>query len=141
MEGSTIGEVAKKTGLNPKTIRYYEEIGLLQPPKRGPNGYRLFGSVERRQLDFIIKARKFGLSLGEIKDLLNLAGDSTCLTVRARTASLVREKIKEVDQKISELIAFRDTLRDAADRMEVDGGSPATLRDCLCLKDGVPNGD
>ena len=79
-----ISQLASEFGLNPKTIRYYEEIGLLSAPKRSEAGYRLYGSPDRERLAFIQKAKAIGLSLTEIRELLTLhsKGQQPCEQVQ-----------------------------------------------------------
>ena len=67
-----IGELAADLGLNPKTIRYYEAIGLLPAPARSPAGYRQYSGADRDRLRFIIKAKAIGFSLREIGEILAL---------------------------------------------------------------------
>lgn len=67
-----IGELAADLGVNPKTIRYYEDIGALPRPRRTPAGYRQYGPADRERLAFILKARAIGLTLEEIGDILRL---------------------------------------------------------------------
>lgn len=67
-----IGELAAELGLNPKTIRYYEEIGLLPEPRRTQAGYRLYDAADRERLRFILKAKAVGLTLEEIKLVLDV---------------------------------------------------------------------
>ncbi len=66
--GSTIGALAKELNINPKTIRYYEEIGLLSKPQRSESGYRLYSRDEMERLQLVKIAKLLGLSLAEIKD-------------------------------------------------------------------------
>jgi DNA-binding transcriptional MerR regulator len=65
-----IGELAAALDLNPKTIRYYEDIGLLPQPKRSAAGYRLYDDADHERLRFILKAKAVGLSLEEISRIL-----------------------------------------------------------------------
>jgi len=67
-----IGEIAHLLGLNPRTIRYYESLGLLPRPARSRVGYRMYGDVERDRLTFIRKARAVGLTLADIREILTL---------------------------------------------------------------------
>lgn len=85
-----IGELAAQVGLNPKTICYYEDIGVLLPPHRTPAGYRLYTADARTRLQFIAQAKAVGFTLAEIRDILTLkhAGHAPCAHVQA----LVTEK-------------------------------------------------
>ncbi len=110
-----IGQLAAELGLNPKTIRYYEELGLLAPPSRSAAGYRRYTHVERETLCFIIKAKASGLTLTEIGEILALRreGREPCGHVRA----MLDGKLAVVEAQLRALTAFRDellTLRDAA---------------------------
>jgi len=91
-----IGELAAELGLNPKTIRYYEDIGLMPEPPRTAAGYRLYGEVDRERLEFILKARAIGLTLEEIHQILALRSQgqppastsSPSSTTRSRRSTL-----------------------------------------------------
>jgi len=109
--GLTIGEVAKELRLNPKTIRYYEEIGLLPEPRRSESGYRLYSEGELGRLRLARKAKLLGLSLADIKEIVEYAIDGRCSVLEERLLSLVETKLIEVDQKMADLIAFKDDLR------------------------------
>jgi MerR family Zn(II)-responsive transcriptional regulator of zntA len=121
-----IGEFAAELGLNAKTIRYYEEIGLLPTPRRMPNGYRLYDASDRQRLGFIAKAKAIGLMLDEIREILALRdrGEFPCEHVLA----LLDRKLAKVDEQLRALVEFRHelvTLREeAADTMRADA--------CVC---------
>jgi MerR family transcriptional regulator, Zn(II)-responsive regulator of zntA len=110
-----IGELAAELGLNPKTIRYYEEIGLLPEPQRTPAGYRLYNEADRERLLFIGKAKAIGLTLQEIGETLTLRrlGEQPCEHVRY----LLDQKLAAVDAQLQALTEFRQelvTLREEA---------------------------
>ncbi len=108
-EGWRIGELAAELGMNPRTLRYYEAIGLIPPPRRTPSGYRWYGAPERERLRFIRKARAIGLSLSEIREILSLwdAGQRPC----AHLLAVLDRKIAAIDQQIRALRAFRRELQ------------------------------
>lgn len=103
-----IGELAAELGLNPKTIRYYEEIGLLPPAKRTENGYRLYDSDDRERLQFISKAKAVGLSLEEIGEILTVrhSGVQPCEHV----LGLLDHKLVAVEEQLRALSDFRQEL-------------------------------
>lgn len=103
-----IGQLAAELGLNPKTIRYYEQIGLLPDPARTEAGYRLYGADDRERLTFVLKARAIGLSLEEIGEILAVrrGGEEPCQHV----LGLLERKLTEVDRQISALRLFRGEL-------------------------------
>ena len=88
-----IGELAKATGVTAKTIRFYEEEGLLPKPARTLSGYRKYGPEDAGRLEFIHKSKRLGLSLQEIKGILQLhdRSEPTCTHVR----SLLDEKVDQ----------------------------------------------
>ena len=108
--GLTIGELAGELQLSPKTIRYYEDVGLLPAPRRSESGYRLYSRYELERLRLIKRANS-GLSLAEIRELVAYAIDGRCGIMEDRLFSLVKAKLDEIDQKIGELVIFRDNLR------------------------------
>lgn len=119
-----IGELAAELGLNPKTIRYYEEIGLLPEPQRTPAGYRLYNEADRERLLFIGKAKAIGLTLQEIGEILTLRhrGEQPCQHVRR----LLDQKLAAVDEQLRVLTEFRQELvalrADAATAQVIDAG-------------------
>ncbi len=74
----TIGQVAKATGINAKTIRYYEEAGVAPPPQRSQSGYRMYSETDVRRFDLIRRARSLDMALSEVKQLAELAGSGGC---------------------------------------------------------------
>ena len=107
-DGMRIGELAARFRLNPKTIRYYEEIGLLPKADRSESGYRLYDKLDVERLGFIQRAKTLGLSLAEIRAILSVqeTGEPPC----GQVLSLVDTKISAVDQRIVELATFRAEL-------------------------------
>ncbi|MDP8900894.1 MAG: heavy metal-responsive transcriptional regulator [Actinomycetota bacterium] len=93
-----IGELAGELGLNPKTIRYYEAIGLLPAPARTATGYRLYGTADRERLRFIGKAKAIGLTLAEIGEVLTLRDDGTCPC--PHVLGLLDRKLAAVDAQL-----------------------------------------
>jgi DNA-binding transcriptional MerR regulator len=124
--GMRIAELAAALGLNPKTIRYYEEIGLLPPPERSGARYRLYGPADRERLRFIGKAKAVGLSLGEIREVLALrdAGRRPCEHV----VDLLDRKVAAVDAQLRALEAFRGELV----AMRAEAARTATAEACVC---------
>lgn len=102
-----IGEVAELSGLPTKTIRYYEEIGLVRPG-RGANGYRRFGPREMERLSFIGRARSLGFTIEDCRALLALREDGA--RASADVKALTEHHITGIDRKIAELGAMRATL-------------------------------
>ncbi|WP_135504329.1 Cu(I)-responsive transcriptional regulator [Roseovarius aestuariivivens] len=122
-----ISDVARKTGLPPKTIRYYEEIGLIQPD-RGANGYRLFSETHLHQLAFIGRARALGFSIEDCRTLLSLYGDKSRASADVKQVAL--EHLDEIDAKIAQLQQMRTTLQHLITSCAGD-----TRPDCPILND------
>ncbi|MBI4528503.1 MAG: heavy metal-responsive transcriptional regulator [Deltaproteobacteria bacterium] len=105
----TIGKVARRVGIRPSAIRYYERQGMLQPTMRGANGYRTYNDAAVKLLLFVKRAQSLGITLKEIRPLLNLAtqGQQPCSHVK----QLARNHLREIDNKIRELQGLRKQLR------------------------------
>ncbi|HUC98188.1 MAG TPA: MerR family DNA-binding protein [Candidatus Polarisedimenticolaceae bacterium] len=105
----TIGNVAARVGINTSAIRYYERHGILQPALRAANGYRFYDADAVRTLVFVKRAQSLGITLKEMKPLLNLAahGQRPCSYVKR----VARRHLNEVSKKISELELLRKDLR------------------------------
>lgn len=103
-----IGELADSLGLNPRTIRYYESIGLLPAPERTPSGYRVYGGDAGERLTFIRTAQRLGISLDEVREILALRdrGEPPCAYVRG----VLRRQVADLDERMAELRALRDEL-------------------------------
>lgn len=142
--GLTIGEVGRELRLNPKTIRYYEEMGLIPEPRRSESGYRLYSSYALERLRLVKRAKLLGLSLAEIKELVAYAVDGRCHALEHRLLSLVETKLGEINQKIEDLITFRAELqqyqRDLAHRLKTETEEKSRLPapvSCQCLGEGM----
>ncbi|MBQ4823868.1 helix-turn-helix domain-containing protein [Leisingera sp. HS039] len=105
----TRGELAKATGCNLETIRYYEKTGMMPDPPRTAAGHRIYGQSHVQRLRFILRARELGFAIDEIKGLLGLVdgGTQTCGEVKALTErhlSDVRRKIEDL-RRIEKVLA------------------------------------
>ena len=103
-----IGELAKKMGVNPKTIRFYEEIGLMPAPDRTPSGYRQFSNDDLERLRFIRSAQRLNLRLPEIQEILAFRerGEQPCGYVIA----LIKQQVYEIDRKMAGMAQLRNQL-------------------------------
>lgn len=102
-----IGTAAEKSGLPPKTIRYYEEIGLLKAD-RAENGYRDYSMPDVHRLRFLKRSRSLGFSVEECRQLLSLYGDKE--RESADVKAIAQTKLAEIDRKIAELASLRGLL-------------------------------
>lgn len=103
-----IGEAARASGVPAKTIRYYEDIKLIETPDRGRNGYRDYSSDEVAMLRFLSRARNLGFTIAQCRDLLALYRDRSRSS--ADVKALAQEHILEIDKKLTELRDMRDQL-------------------------------
>jgi MerR family transcriptional regulator, copper efflux regulator len=105
-----IGALAATAGLTTKTIRFYEQAGLLHEPPRTPAGYRDYPPETGARLAFIRDAQAAGLTLAEIRDVLAIRdrGQAPC----RRVARLIDEHLAQVEQRLAELAHARGALRD-----------------------------
>lgn len=118
-----IGELARRLGINTKTIRFYESIDLIPPADRTPSGYRDYGEEDADRLAFIKSAQRFGLSLEEISEILALRerGERPCDYV----LGVVQGEISDLDHRIKEMRALRKELVELVGRareLPDDGG-------------------
>jgi DNA-binding transcriptional MerR regulator len=117
-----IGKLAADVGLNPKTIRYYEALGLLPPSPRTASGYRLYTPKIVELLRFIKKAKTLGFTLREIREIIALRqrGDLPCPHVH----TLLTERIETLSRQIQDLSLLRDELKRLAKK---SASAPRTL--------------
>ncbi len=112
--GLRIAETARRAGLTPVTLRYYEEIGLVPPPRRTSSGYRLYDDVALERLSFITRAKQLGCSLDEIGELLIAWDGGRCGPVQERLREVVSIKLAEAETRVVELMMLTADLRRAA---------------------------
>lgn len=102
-----ISQAARQSGLPAKTIRYYEEIGLIRPV-RGANGYRDFSETDVHMLQFLKRARDLGFSIEDCRALLDLYTDANRSSAEVR--EIARKHLAEIDAKIGQLREMHATL-------------------------------
>lgn len=128
----TIGQLARATGVTAKTIRYYEQVGVLPPPNRTPAGYRLYDQRGVHRLRFVRRARALGLSLRDVRALTMTLNGAARPAVRPRMLALVRERLSAVQHRIGELEALRRELGQVARRIRTSAGTDHA-GGCRCL--------
>jgi MerR family transcriptional regulator, copper efflux regulator len=123
-----IGAAAERSGMPPKTIRYYESVGLIAPAERRGNGYRDYSDKDVATLRFVHRARGLGFTIEECRELLALYRD------RGRASSEVKrmalDRVSTIDSKIGELQGMRAALLTLAHRCHGDDRP-----DCPILED------
>lgn len=122
----SVSELAAEFGVEPRTVRYYDQIGLLMASARTSAGYRRYGPAERDRLRFILKAKVVGLALNEIREILTMRDRG--VTPCAHVVGLLDGKLRQLDSQMQSLADFREELvavrREAADE-KPDAG-------CVC---------
>ncbi|WPP00515.1 Cu(I)-responsive transcriptional regulator [Pseudomonas sp. HR96] len=113
-----IGQAARQSGLSAKMIRYYESIGLLSAAHRSDSGYRLYRADDLHTLGFIKRARDLGFSLEEVGRLLTLWQDRS--RASADVKALARAHVEDLDRRIDELTALRDSLQQLVSHCQGD---------------------
>lgn len=104
-----ISEVGKRAGLPPKTIRFYEDIGLIAP-RREANGYRVFSEKDLHRLAFLRRARALGFTVQECRQLLDLYNNDT--RASADVKAIARQHLQRIDTQLHDLQQMRATLAD-----------------------------
>jgi Cu(I)-responsive transcriptional regulator len=122
-----IGEVARRSGLPAKTIRYYEDIGLVTPV-RSANGYRAFRESDIHKLAFLGRARALGFTIEDCRTLLALWEDKNRASADVRRVAVGH--LDRIEDKIAALEAMRDTLKDLVRSCHGD-----SRPDCPILRD------
>lgn len=107
-----IADAARRAGLTPKAIRFYEAQGLLRP-QRAANGYRAFNEADVHTLQFLKRARDLGFSVEECRSLLSLYHDQERPIDEVK--SMAQARIAEIEQRLTDLASIRDTLNHLAE--------------------------
>ncbi len=123
-----IGQVARASGVPSKTIRYYEEIGLIGRAARSSGNYRVYGGTDVQTLRFIQRARGLGFSVEEVGALLALWRDRARSS--AQVKALAERHLRDIDRKIAEMASIRATLEQLTARCH-----GADRPDCPILDD------
>ncbi len=123
-----IGTAARASGVPAKTIRYYEEIGLIRPAGRSDGNYRVYGDLEVETLRFIRRARGLGFSVDEVAELLDLWRDRGRNSRQVK--ALANRHLADIDGKIAGLKTMRDSLNELIERCHGD-----SRPDCPILAD------
>lgn len=129
-----IGALAKQVGVNPKTVRYYEAIGLLPEPPRTAAGYRRYDQTAVTRLEFVQRAKRLGLSLESVGEILAIRerGEAPC----ERVVALVDAELNRIDRRVAELARLRGDLAAVRRRWETEP-TAAACKGCICrLIDG-----
>ena len=127
--GLTRGDLARRTGCNIETIRYYEKTGMLPNPPRTEAGYRVYSAMHAARLRFILRARELGFTIEEIRGLLGLVdgGAPTCAEVKERA----ERHLADIRAKIADLRRIERVLAATAARCSGDDVPECPILDAL----------
>lgn len=117
LDGIRIGELARVCAVSRDTLRYYERERLLPPPRRSASGYRLYRREDASRVRFVRRAQAMGLTLDDIRELLRVRSLMTPEQCQ-RVAVRLKTRVAAVNDKISELEAFREQLLRNLERCE-----------------------
>jgi DNA-binding transcriptional MerR regulator len=132
MSDLKIGELARRTGTNAPTVRYYEQIGLLPTASRRDGGQRSYSEEDVRRLTFIRRCRDFGFSIEQVRALAALVQDRERSCLEAR--DLAQSHLAAVRAKLDELKALEQAIARFVESCEVAcAGGPGP--DCVVLDD------
>ncbi|TAL65033.1 MAG: Cu(I)-responsive transcriptional regulator [Burkholderiaceae bacterium] len=124
-----IGQTAKACGVTAKVIRYYEKINLVRPRGRTASGYRVYAEADVHTLRFVREARAQGFSIEQVRDLLALWQDRQ--RASADVKAIATRHIQELDVRLAELRAMRDTLAHLAAHCAGDGRPECPILETL----------
>jgi len=138
----TIGELARQADVPPRTIRFYEQAGLMPPSARLASGYRVYSTSELRRLLLIKHLRALRLTVSETRDLVDRAFGMECAEYRDELVSVIEQRLADVERRLRELRSFRGDLRALlAHVRHVDRSQRSRVADCaFCplIDEGLP---
>lgn len=134
-EQFSIGATAAVCGLSTKTIRYYEEIGLIPPPKRRnraarTGGNRVYDAADIRRLRFIRSGRVLGLSIEDLSELLSLSEGKGCPGAQPEYRTKLERHLRIIDERVRHLLGLKTLIEELLSRSGGLGGS------CGCAASG-----
>ncbi len=129
-----IGEAAASAGVPPKTIRYYEDIGLIAPAGRSEGNYRVYSEREVHMLRFVQRARSLGFTVQDCRQLLALYRDPG--RASADVKAMAERRIQELDRKLAELTSIRQTLAGLVEHCHGDQRPDCPILADLAAADG-----
>lgn len=130
-----IAEVSRRTGFPAATLRYYEEIDLLPPPRRTPSGYRAYDESILARLAFVARAKTLGCTLEEIADLMPQWDGGRCAPVQDQLRELVEAKLTAAQSRVVELTALARDLRGILETLGAHTPDGPCDSECGCVAD------
>ena len=137
--GFSIGEAAKATGLTVKTIRYYEQIGLIPKARRHDGaartgGNRLYSEADVGRMRFIHHARLIDLSLDDIRQLLTIADERGCPDAQPDYRRILGQRLEEINERITHLLGLRSEIEGLMPGDSPPRGEDCTWETCGCMR-------
>lgn len=139
--GLSIGEAAQAAGLTAKTIRYYEQVGLIPKARRrnragAPHtgGDRIYGEEDVGRLRFICHARLVDLSLSDIRELLDIADKRGCPGEQPAYRDVLKKHLRRIDERINHLLGLRTAVQNLVQRPRPMNGEACTWDTCSCMQ-------
>ena len=134
----SIGEAARATGLSAKTIRYYEQVGLIpKAPRRAgaarTAGDRIYSEADVGRLRFIRHARMVDLGLDDIRELLRIS-EAGCPSTHPAYAAVLRRHVRTIDERINHLLGLRGAVHRLLNRRSAAGDGCCTWETCGCMR-------
>lgn len=137
----TIGQAARAADLPVKTIRYYEEIGLI--PRAGrtnsgsrTGGHRVFSAAQVGRLRFIRQARLLGLSLSDVRQLLAVADGKGCPSMQPEYQAILQEHLRAIDERLMYLRSLRASIQALMPAAGAQGARACSWEACACMPEG-----
>lgn len=118
-----IGELARRVGTDPPTIRYYEEVGLLPAPKRGTNRYRAYGDLDARRLELVLALRRLDVPVDEIRTLAGSCFDHRCAAGTERLLEVIERRSQQVERQIEDWRRLADGFAELLRRLRTQGST------------------
>jgi len=125
-----IKALSEKTGVSTKTIRYYESIGLMLPPRRGENNYRQYAIADVERLRFIASARRLDFGLSDIKEILSARDDN--IPPCEQVLDMLDYRLEEIDRRIADMLSLRETIRQIRAKGVVLPKNDVQGEKCVC---------
>jgi MerR family transcriptional regulator, copper efflux regulator len=133
MTGLRVSELARRAGVAPSAVRFYERSGLLTPARRSANGYRIFDEAAVDQLMLVAKAKRIGMSLEDIATLTTGWPGGECRSVQARIRAFLAARLDQVREQRAALRSLEGRLRTALGRLKAqDPGQRRCAPGCGC---------
>jgi MerR family copper efflux transcriptional regulator len=131
----TIGQVARLSGITSKAIRYYESVGVLQPPQRQENGYRRYDQADLNRLILLRCLRQLGVPFETLKPLLHQTADTCGADIQQEVLRLIEGRIQAIDHELRELSQLRQALACNQQLLACQPSAQEPFRECrvTCL--------